>query len=245
MNESNLFKFEAHAITHPGNVRTINEDACISRDNIGLWAVADGMGGHSAGDLASHKVVTALNQVQAPTSLRSFVDDVENQLINCNSELRTIAISEMDNNTVGSTLASLLIYQNYCAYMWVGDSRIYRLRSNSLNQLSRDHSQVEELIEQGVLLRENAESHPDANVITRAIGADEDLYVDINVDEVKIDDTFLICSDGLSKHVSPKEIELVLSKGSAIEMCTKLIQLTLERGATDNVTVSIIKILTK
>ncbi|MCW9013789.1 MAG: serine/threonine-protein phosphatase, partial [Gammaproteobacteria bacterium] len=115
MNEASLFKFETHAITHPGNVRTINEDACISRDNIGLWAVADGMGGHSAGDLASHKVVTALNQVQSPTSLHAFVDDVENQLINCNAELRTIAISEMNNNTIGSTLASVLIYQKFCA----------------------------------------------------------------------------------------------------------------------------------
>ncbi|MCW9013764.1 MAG: protein phosphatase 2C domain-containing protein, partial [Gammaproteobacteria bacterium] len=163
----------------------------------------------------------------------------------CNAELRTIAISEMNNNTIGSTLASVLIYQKFCAYMWVGDSRIYRLRSNNLIQLSRDHSQVEELIDQGLLLRENAESHPDANVITRAIGADDSLYVDINVDEVKIDDTFLICSDGLSKHVNANEIEGILSHGSAIDMCTRLIKLTLERGATDNVTVSIIKVLAK
>ena len=244
MNKTKLFTYQTHAITHPGKVRKINEDACISCDNIGLWAVADGMGGHSAGDLASHNIVTALDKVKQPASLRDFVDEVETALLNSNTELRNISINEMDNRTVGSTLASLLIHENFCAYVWVGDSRVYRFRAGKLEQLSRDHSQVEEMIEQGLLLRENAEAHPDSNIITRAIGADDYLYVDVNVDEVKAGDTYLICSDGLSKHVPDDDIEAQIKNGSdtAIDICNRLINLTLERGATDNVTVAIIKI---
>ena len=245
MNQVMHFNFESHAITHPGRVRKINEDACISRDNIGLWAVADGMGGHSAGDVASQNVVMALNLVSPPASLSGFVDDVESQLFKCNATLKAISANELNNRTIGSTLASLLIYQNYCAYMWVGDSRVYRLRAGKLNQLSRDHSQVEEMIEQGLLLRENAETHPDANIITRAIGANDSLYVDINVDEVNDGDIFLLCSDGLSKHMTFKELETVLSHGSVIDICSQLINITLDRGATDNVTASVIKVQQK
>lgn len=245
MNNSILFNFETHAISHPGKVRKVNEDACISRDNIGLWAVADGMGGHSAGDVASHHVVTALDNVSPPTSLREFVDDVETQLLKCNADLIQISINELNHRTVGSTVSTLLIYENFCAYMWVGDSRIYRLRNGELEQLGRDHSQVEELIQQGLLKRDEAESHPDANIITRAIGADENLFVDINVDNVLVGDTYLLCSDGLSKHLNFKEIEHLLSHDNAMEICTQLINFTLDRGATDNVTVSIVKVQKK
>lgn len=240
-----LFDFETHALSHPGKVRKVNEDACISRDNIGLWAVADGMGGHSAGDVASHNVVTALNQVSPATSLRDFVDDVETQLLKSNAELINISVDELNHRTIGSTVSTLLIYENFCAYMWVGDSRIYRARDGKLKQLGRDHSQVEELIQQGLLERDQAESHPDANIITRAIGADENLYIDINVDNVMTGDVFLLCSDGLSKHLRFDEIEHLLSQGSAMEICTQLINLTLDRGATDNVTVSVVKVLNK
>jgi len=240
-----LFDFETHALSHPGKVRKVNEDACISRDNIGLWAVADGMGGHSAGDVASHNVVTALNQVSPATSLRDFVDDVETQLLKSNAELINISVDELNHRTIGSTVSTLLIYENFCAFMWVGDSRIYRARDGKLKQLGRDHSQVEELIQQGLLERDQAESHPDANIITRAIGADENLYIDINVDNVMTGDVFLLCSDGLSKHLRFDEIEHLLSQGSAMEICTQLINLTLDRGATDNVTVSVVKVLNK
>ena len=241
----NSFNFDSHSITHPGKIRKINEDACISRNDILLWAVADGMGGHSAGDVASQNVVTALNLVGKPNSLPEFVDDIETQLLLCHTKLKEISVNELNNRTIGSTLALLAIYQNYCVYMWVGDSRIYRLRKGELQQLGRDHSRVEELISRGELLRENAEDHPDANVITRAIGAVESLYIDLNVDEVLLDDTYLICSDGLSKHMSFTEIEKALSEGSAIDICTQMLHSTLEAGATDNVTISVINVHTK
>lgn len=245
MSDTNFFEFESHAITHPGKVRQMNEDACISRDNIGLWAVADGMGGHHAGDVASTNVVTALNEVSPPTSLRRYVDDVENQLLKCNANLRALSANELNNRTIGSTVATLIIYQDYCAHMWAGDSRIYRLRKSELNQLGRDHSQVEELVEQGIIHRDEAESHPDSNIITRAIGADDNLFVDVNVDRVEPGDTYLLCSDGLPKHVSFKEIERLMLEGTSIDICTKLINITLERGATDNVTVTVVKVKPK
>lgn len=245
MDPKNIFSFDTHAISHPGKLRKMNEDACISRDNISLWAVADGMGGHSAGDIASQNVVTALNEVAPPSSISAYVDDVETQLLKCNANLRAISAIELNNRTIGSTVAILIIYQKFCVCIWVGDSRVYRLRGGHLIQLSRDHSRVEQLIAHGTLLRENAEAHPDANVITRAIGAGDDLFVDINIDDVIEDDTFLICSDGLSKHISFNEIEKEMSKGTAIDICTQMINLTLDAGATDNVTVSVIKVKPK
>ncbi len=240
-----LFNFETHAISHPGKVRKINEDACINSDHVGLWAVADGMGGHSAGDVASHKVVTGLNNVKPASTFRDFVNSVEDQFLKSNAELREYSNHELNNRTIGSTVAALLIFQEYCAYMWAGDSRIYRLREGELKQLTRDHSQVEDMVEQGLLAREEADGHPDSNVITRAIGADDRLYIDMNVDEVKIGDTYLICSDGLSKHVKFDEIAQTLGQGTAIDICTQLINITLERGATDNVTVSVVKVQSK
>lgn len=246
MSIAKLFNFETHAVTHPGKKRKINEDACISLDAICLWAVADGMGGHSAGDVASQNLVNALQAVRAPSSLSEFVNDVESQVINCNAQLQHISATELDNRIIGSTLASILIYQGVCVYLWVGDSRVYRQREGRLVQLSKDHSQVEELIEQGLVLREDAEAHPDANIITRAVGVEPSLFVDLNVDEVQVGDTYLLCSDGLSKHVEFHEIEKELAEGgAAVDMCDRLIGLTLERGATDNVTVSVINVQDK
>ena len=135
----------------------------------------------------------------------------------------------------------MVALDNYFALLWAGDSRAYRARKGSIMQLTRDHSQVEELVERGVILREEAESHPASNVITRAVGATDQLYVDVDIDKVEPGDTFLLCSDGLYKHLSEDEISELLRKEEIAEICQSLIDLTLERGATDNVTLVVIR----
>ena len=228
-------------LTHEGKVRKLNEDAFLIRDDIGLWAVADGMGGHDAGDLASTSIVNALNSTLEPTSLSDFVSTVDDKLCVINNDLRTLSREQHDNRTIGSTVVILLAYENYCGLLWAGDSRVYRLRSGQLTQLTRDHSQVEEMVELGLLNREEAESHPEANIITRAVGATDQLFIEVDVDEVEPDDIYLLCSDGLYKHLSSRDIEIILQGSDINKNCQDLIDLTLERGAKDNVSVVLVK----
>ena len=234
-------RWTSFAETHVGNVRQINEDAYLDRSDIKLWVIADGMGGHHAGDVASTSIIQALNDLQPSHRLSSYVNDVEDKLIEVNNNLRKLAAEHEDNRTIGSTVMVMVAHNRHCALLWAGDSRAYRNRKGTLVQLSKDHSQVEEMIDRGILQREEAESHPASNIITRAVGATDRLYIDIDIDEVQSGDTFLLCSDGLYKHVSEKEIADKLSAPSVAEICHSLVNLTLERGAIDNVTVVVIR----
>lgn len=222
-----------------GCVRSVNEDASCERPDIGLWAVADGLGGHSAGDVASRAVVEALGRLHAQPELSLMVEFVEHALEDTNERLRALA---SDGQTIGSTVVVLVIVGDYAAYLWVGDSRLYRLREGELRQLTTDHSQVERYIEQGLLRRVDAAGHPQGHLLTRAIGAREQVRVDIDVCTVRPGDRFLLCSDGLEKHVGPEELPRLLSGDAPAVAARRLVDLTLARGATDNVTVCVVDI---
>ncbi|MFV2055690.1 MAG: PP2C family serine/threonine-protein phosphatase [Thiohalomonadales bacterium] len=231
------------ALTHVGHVRQINEDAYLDSPKAGMWAVADGMGGHHAGDVASTSIIRALRDVKPANRLSQYVNDIEDRLIGVNTRLRQMAAEHNDNRTIGSTIIALVALGNHCALMWAGDSRAYRFRDNKVLQITRDHSQVEEMVERGLLQPEDAESHPASNVITRAVGAADVLYVDVDLHELQKDDVFLLCSDGLYKHISKDEIEDLLKSDKSVQECARyLIDNTLERGASDNVTVVLVKI---
>lgn len=237
MTGTDAFQWTSAGITDVGKIRKVNEDAFTDRPEQGLWVVADGMGGHAAGDFASQAIVESLGQVGKHERLSLFIDEVEDRLLKVNQALIDEAVSREETTTIGSTVVALLAVNNYCACLWAGDSRAYRLRGGQMTPVSQDHSQVEELIEQGMLLREDAEAHPAANVITRAVGADEQLFVDVELLELQDGDRFLLCSDGLFKEVSEAEIAEHMQRGSCQELCQDLIELTLERGSRDNVTV--------
>ncbi len=241
MSRRDSFTWTSYTITHVGLVRKSNEDSHIDRDDIGLWAVADGMGGHEAGALSSKTVVEALAQLEKPALLSTFVDEVEDKLISVNTQLRTLAHQHHNDRTIGSTLVALLGWEQHCIVIWAGDSRAYLCRNGTLQQLTRDHSEVEELVRHGIILREQAESHPSGNVITRAIGAFDNLYLDIDAEGIQSGDTFLLCSDGLTRHISDEEIRAFLVKEDIHEIGDELLELTLERGAKDNVTVTVIR----
>lgn len=242
MNPDGSLLWSSNAVSHAGKVRQLNEDAYLERTDIGLWVVADGVGGHNAGDLASKTVVEALAQVDRPDLLASFVDAVEDQLLYANKQLREITNQYDDDRTIGSTVVVLLAYRQHCIIMWVGDSRAYLCRNGILKQLSRDHSQVEELVKKGIILPEDAQSHPSANVIIRAVGASDDLYVDIDAEGVEPGDTFLLCSDGLYRHITHSELSTYLAMDDIHDSCRQLLSLTLERGALDNLTIVVIRV---
>ena len=233
--------WRSSTLSHVGNVRKLNEDACLDRSAIGLWVVADGMGGHSAGDLASQMIVNALGRVPKARSLNDFIDAVEGEIISVNAKL--LKLSRDRNQTTGSTVVSMLAKGRHCVFIWAGDSRAYRLRANELQQMTVDHSQVELYIEQGLMSREEAKGHPASNMVTRAVGANDEILLDMEIAEMQPGDRYLLCSDGLDKHVADPEIAGILAQGEVEEAAQKLIDVTLARGANDNVTVSVIEIL--
>ena len=241
MSQTAAIRWKSNAATHVGKVRQINEDSFLDKEALHLWVIADGMGGHHAGDVASQAIVQCLDEMTPRKRLSTYIDEIEDRLISVNQKLRRLAAEHQDNRTIGSTVVSMVALDNYFALLWAGDSRAYRARNGSIAQLTRDHSQVEELVERGVILREEAESHPASNVITRAVGATDQLYVDVDIDKAEPGDTFLLCSDGLYKHLSEDEIAGILRKEDLAEVCQSLIDLTLERGATDNVTLVVIR----
>ena len=237
-----IYHWETATLSHTGNVRMINEDALLDRTDDGLWLVADGMGGHDSGDLASQSIVQALAELVLPNRLSTVVESIEAALEQVNAALISEAKNREDNSIIGSTVVILVSWGTLAIMMWVGDSRLYRLRDGVLSQLTQDHTQVEALVQQGLLSKEEAETHPQSNVITRAVGASEYLLVDIDHEEVAFGDYFLLCSDGLNKELSDQEIESVLKQpGSVDQHCLELVNKCLERNGQDNVTLILAK----
>ncbi|VAX10642.1 Protein serine/threonine phosphatase PrpC, regulation of stationary phase [hydrothermal vent metagenome] len=237
MSKNNPFLWKTQGETNVGKVRALNEDALIVRDDISLWVVADGMGGHAAGDVASTMIVDAIGKLEPPETLSKFVDTIEDALIKVNRDLLTYSREQHQSQTVGSTVVGMVGYGNLSLFFWVGDSRLYLLRGDEFTQLTRDHTYVEELVSQGLLLREEAAHHPEKNTITRGVGARMELCVDFDYCEVKEGDIYLLCSDGLEKEMVDNEVKNVLLESNIAGSVAKLIQITVERGARDNVTI--------
>ncbi len=234
-------RWQSVSATDVGLVRRVNEDSLLDRPDIGVWAIADGMGGHSAGDLASQMLVESLGRLRAPADLSTFVDFAEHNILAVNDRLLDLA--RFRHQVIGSTIVTLLMTGRHCAYLWAGDSRLYRLRDGTLEQLTTDHSQVEQYVQQGLLSREDAQNHPDNNLITRAVGATDALYLDCDIAALAPGDRFLLSSDGLDKHVSSDEIADGLRRFELPRCARHLINLALERGGTDNVSVCLVEIL--
>ncbi len=233
--------WESALNSHVGMVREVNEDATLSLSEAGFWAVADGMGGYEGGNVASRMVVTALEEFTPANGLSEQVNQIEDRLLEVNRRILEYADIMLEGRTLGSTVVSLLLKGFVGVCMWVGDSRLYRLRNRSMVQLSRDHSQLQEQIEQGYITAEDAQNHPDSNVITRAVGAEGGLYVDINVFSAQSGDTYLLCSDGLYNMVSNEEIAVMLGTDVVERIVKNLVQLALDRGADDNVSAIVVR----
>jgi protein phosphatase len=234
------FRWTSQSCCHVGLVRKVNEDACLDQPERGVWAVADGMGGHSAGDFASRMVVEALRNVPSPASLEGFVADTRARLQAVNQQLRA-EVKVRDVRLIGSTVAVLLAWGRYCGYLWAGDSRIYLYRNGRLRQLTRDHNRLEELKVRGLITDEEAADHPANFAITRAVGVLAALDLDGQVVEVNDGDVFLLCSDGLSNEVSEEEIAGALVSGNCQQAASALIDLALARGGHDNISAVVVR----
>ncbi|MBK3813098.1 PP2C family protein-serine/threonine phosphatase [Paraburkholderia nemoris] len=233
------FRWTSSARSDAGRVREINEDACLAQPEPGRWAVADGMGGHAVGDLASRLVIDALSHLAPPLAMKTCIADARARLQKANRQLRDEA-ARRQVQRIGSTVVVLLACDRFCGYLWAGDSRLYLYREGQLRQLTRDHSQVEELKSLGVITDEEARHHPAQHMITRAVGATDLLELDDDAIEVADGDVFLLCSDGLSNEISDEEILGVLTTVTCERASDELVDLAIARGGRDNVTAVVV-----
>ena len=225
--------FRSWAATDKGP-RARNEDAYVDRPEIGLWAVADGAGGHAAGEVASGMIADALRAVAAD------VARVREAIGRTHEALRAEAARRGPREMVASTVVVLLAEGERFACLWAGDSRAYRLRGGTLRQITRDHSLVQELLEAGAIGPEEVEGHPRGNVITRAVGGDHDaLVLDEVGDRLMAGDRFLLCSDGVCKVLGEEALgELMGGEAPA----TALVAAALATKAGDNATAVVVEV---
>lgn len=234
------FHWTSASRSHPGRVREVNEDACLEQSGCGLWAIADGMGGHSLGEFASRLAIRSLMDLPPEGALEQRAADVETRLVQANRRLRTEA-ARRDVPVIGTTIAALLVAERRFACVWAGDSRIYLYRDGRLHQLTRDHSQLEAARSQHVGSGDDTLDRPAANVITRALGGDDHLELDAVGADVADGDVFLLCSDGLSNEVGAADMMQALLPGSCRLAADALVDLALERGGHDNITVVVVR----
>lgn len=230
-----LGRLEHAALSHEGRVRKNNEDAFCVRAADGLFVVADGMGGHENGEWASAAIVDTLQVTPLPDDFDAASQAVAAALHRANATIHAEARAR--DLQMGSTVVALLIRDGRFAVLWVGDSRAYLRRDGQLVRISHDHTQVQEMIDRGLLTVEDAEGHPMSHVLARAMGVRDVVEVDVIADEIESGDVFLLCSDGLMARVEDEEIATVLGEADADTRVQRLVKLTLDRGAPDNVTV--------
>jgi len=235
--EKQPIRWQSYGATTRGKYRKINEDAYLERAQIGLWAVADGMGGHSAGDVASKAVIEGLLNLTATGHLESYTAYAIQCLRTVNADLIEMADRFDDRRIIGTTVVVMLAVGKQCAAIWAGDSRLYQLRDGTLTQLTCDHSLANELSQEGIFAGEEGDTQKMGNVVTRALGANPELSFDVVNFETRPGDLYLLCSDGLIKEVQHQEIADIMAQGRCREAARALIDLALERGARDNVTV--------
>lgn len=233
----------AWSATHKGTVRGHNEDRCVNRPELGLFAVADGAGGHDNGQLAASAVAASLGELPAGLPAAEMLQAVKDRLAACHASLRDQAAQMHPGAMIATTVVVLLLSDDFYACLWVGDSRIYLLRDGVLSRVTKDHSLVQELVDAGIVDQADAEKHPRANIITRAIGADtEQLDVDLVTDRAHPGDRFLLCSDGLTKAIGEPEIASLLGADED-GPAERLVLAALRHNATDNVTAVTVQIM--
>lgn len=231
-------RFDHAVLTHVGCVRSVNEDAFVERAHDGLWAVADGMGGHRGGQWASATLADSLRAAELPEGHGAGDDALVCAVDAANA--RIVAAGRAAGHLSGSTLATLLVRDGRFSARWAGDSRIYLLRDGRLRLLTIDHSQVQQFVDQGLLSAEDAHDHPLGHVLTRAVGVHDRVELDRRSDAVHADDVFLLCSDGLTRMVGEPEIAAMLGRRRPQEAAERLLSLALQRGAPDNVTLIVV-----
>lgn len=227
-------KTEWYASTDVGAVREVNEDRYLASDDLGLWLVADGMGGMARGDWAATQVIESVSALQKRDELAIMLDAAAAALRHANDQI--LAESAAKSAQMGTTAVLLVVRGRSFGIVWVGDSRGYLVRNRKLHRLTRDHSQVQELVDRGLLDDAGAAIHPLRNVLTRAVGVATPLVIDSVADTLEPDDLLLLCSDGLYGVIGEAEMEAILVREPIAGAASVLIRRCHELGAPDNIT---------
>jgi len=230
--------WRSEARTHVGQVRTHNEDDLVDRPAAGLWAVADGMGGHAHGDHASGLIREALESLEPAANLEAYLEAVCSRLVAVDARLR----AESGSGKAGSTIVALVAVDDRFACAWAGDSRLYRWRDGRLERLTQDHSLVQELVTSGTLTPEAAHRHPLSNRITRAVGIGGGLELEAATGELAVGDRYLLASDGLHGVVTDAVIARQIGRADLAAAADGLIEAAMQAGAPDNVTVVLVEV---
>ncbi len=240
-----LLHIECGAQSDQGKIRNSNEDSFRANPAERIFLVADGMGGHAAGEVASRIAASAIEEVLANFSLNSNPEELlQSAVQSANEQVYEAQIQEPEYRGMGSTLTVLTFHENQFYIAQVGDSRAYLLRNGSLAQLTRDHSVVWQLFEDRLIAKEDLSHHPRKNLITRSIGTHPQVEADIQHDEALENDTFLLCSDGLTDVLTDSQIRDYLSARdkSPQEISGMLVEAANEGGGPDNITVVVVRL---
>ena len=244
MSLSTAHSFQSAGCTQRGLARHTNQDAFLDRPDLGLWAVADGMGGLDNGNVASRHVIEVLDGLTLPNCVSAAVADVVGRLRQANDTLRA---RRHASRAMGSTVAAMLASEGRYACVWAGDSRAYLLRDGSLRRLTRDHSLVQHMLDDGDLSLGQAGSHHQASAVYRAVGVANALELDVVEGVLRTGDCFLLCSDGLTRLLTDEDLALALlaaeHSGSPLPVaCSTLLVHALMRGAVDDVTLILVRV---
>jgi serine/threonine protein phosphatase PrpC len=229
------------ARTHVGKVRRLNEDSVLALPDIGVFTVADGMGGHSGGDFASQTVVEAIATIRPELSGLDLMRAVRGAILAAH-DLIVAEARRRGGATMGSTVVTLILSNAHFACLWAGDSRLYLCRDGHVEQVNHDHSLVGEMVRAGKLSPAEAERHPQANIITRAVGAGDGLDLDKVRGETRKGDRFLLCTDGVSRYMDHEDLASLLVSRSIENVADALIERALDRGGEDNATVIVVEV---
>jgi len=244
----------SYGATDVGRRREANEDAFLRDDETGLWVVADGMGGHAAGEVASREAIDTIhgmvrrgkNMLGAPSPLTEEKSRAAQRMLEGGVQAATYllyAMAELDRGMagMGTTISAMMRFGEYLVLGQVGDSRIYRVRGQEAEQLTEDHTLIAWQLKQGLITPEQARISRQRNVITRAVGSRDYVQVDTSVWEAIVGDQYLLCSDGLHGYLKLEEIPSILAEGGAFAV-DKLIELANGRGGKDNITALVVEV---
>ena len=226
-------RYRSAGATDVGCAREVNQDAFLERSEAGLWVVADGLGGHTDGDLASRSVCDALADFDTGAGFDQLIDSVRARMQEVNDYLLRTAARSLLADRTGSTVVILLVRGDRCAVLWAGDSRIYRVRGGRLQQLTEDHS----------ALPAAPGGRSETNIVTRAVGVASKLELDVYWDRVQPGDRYLLCSDGLTRTVSDFQIQALVENKPVSGAVSALIAASVGAGAPDNVTAVVVEAL--
>ena len=238
-------------MTDVGRRRDSNEDSFLDADDLGLYAVADGMGGHAAGEVASRLAIETLSRTmrdQNWSGTAPSIDEVgkalRDAIATANRKICESVETRLEWRGMGTTMVAMAAVGSDAVIAYVGDSRAYRLRDGQIERLTSDHSWVNEQVKMGLLTDEDAQHHPMRNIVTRALGNRVDVTVDLVRDAMRSGDVYLLCSDGLNTMLGDTEIQKLLARhaGDPRQACEALVDSANERGGEDNTTVIAVRV---